>query len=98
VPVDIGPPVVLAPVTALVPGIAPLVSLEQTKLDEHYVLAKTVWRLRFEPAGRAPTDVTVPSTYVVRTSDAAPVIVFYLNHADIMAVLREYGLLPAGMP
>lgn len=72
-----------------------LVSLEQTRLDDHYVLAKTVWRMHFEPAGRAPVDVTVPSTYVVRTSDAALKIVFYLNHADIMAVLRDRGLLPA---
>ncbi len=71
-----------------------LVSLEQTRLDEHYVLAKTVWRMRFEPAGRAPVDVTVPSTYVVRTSDAVLTIVFYLNHADIMAVLRDRGLMP----
>jgi hypothetical protein len=71
-----------------------LASLEQTRLDDHHVLAKTVWRIRFDrPEG--PVDITAPSTYVVRTSESPFKILFYLNHEDIMAVLRDRGLLPA---
>jgi hypothetical protein len=71
-----------------------LVSLEQTRLDDHYVLAKTVWRIRFDrPDG--PVDITAPSTFVVRTAESPFKIVFYLNHEDILAALRDRGLLPA---
>jgi hypothetical protein len=68
-----------------------LVSVEETPLDDRYVMAKTVWRWEF-PKPAEP--IVLPSTYIIRTSGETPQIVFYLT-GDVMSVLRSRGLLPA---
>ena len=71
---------------------ARLAALDETRLDQHYVLAKTTWRWEFERPGWP--EIILASTFIVRTSGAAPAIVFYLNHENILTVLRDRGLLP----
>jgi hypothetical protein len=67
---------------------AELVWLEETWLDRRYVLASTQWRMSFG----ADREVEVASTYLVDMGGPAPAIVVYLAHQDLMAVLREKGI------
>jgi hypothetical protein len=70
-----------------------LVSVHQTKLDDRYVLVRTEWVLHFDR-----DQIALPSTYIVQVSGEVLKIVFYLNHENIMTVLRDRGLLPAEKP
>jgi hypothetical protein len=74
-------------------GGAQLVSLDETKLDDHYSMVRTEWRWRVNSGGNASQEITLPSTYIVRRSSEGLQIAFYLAHGDITAVLRERGLL-----
>ena len=69
-----------------------LVSVQETKLDDHYSLVRTEWRWRFDRAD-APVEITLPSTFVVYRSGEGCRIVLYLTHDNIMTVLRERGIL-----
>ena len=73
---------------------AKLVSVDETPLDDRYVMAKTVWRWEF-PAPAEP--IVLPSTYIIRNSSGGPQIVFYLT-GDLMSALRSRGLLPSATP
>ena len=72
-----------------------LQSVVDTALDSRYSLVRTEWQWTFERAGAAPTQVTLPSTFLVERAADGPRIVCYINHADVQAVLRERGLLPS---
>jgi len=67
---------------------AELVSVEETWLDERYVLAATRWRMRFGAKG----EIEVVSSYLVDMGGASPAILVYLAHQDLMAALREAGI------
>ena len=71
---------------------AKLVSLNETKLDDRYSMVRTEWRWRLTSGENAPSEITLPSTYIVRRSSEGLQIAFYLAHGDITAVLRERGL------
>jgi hypothetical protein len=71
-----------------------LVHLEETPLDDRYTLTRTEWRWQFARPDRAPTEITLPSTFIVERTSEGPRIVLYLMHADVVAVLRQRGLLP----
>ncbi len=71
-----------------------LQSIVDTPLDSRYSLVRTEWRWTFEQAGPA-TQITLPSTFLVERAADGPRIVCYINHADIQAVLRDRGWLPA---
>ncbi|HLK51773.1 MAG TPA: nuclear transport factor 2 family protein [Bryobacteraceae bacterium] len=68
-----------------------LLSFEEQELDPLHVLVRAQWRWDFGENG----DVTLPSTFILRRNGDTLKIVLYLNHHDIMAVLRERGLLSA---
>jgi len=68
-----------------------LISVEETPLDDRYVMAKTIWQWEF-PQPVEP--IVLPSTYIIRKGGDAPLIVFYLT-GDVMSVLRSRGLLPS---
>jgi len=70
-----------------------LESIHETKLDDQYVLAKTEWRMQFDHGTGTPENITAWSTFVIQTSGETPKIVFYLTHENIMAVLRQLGIL-----
>ena len=66
-----------------------LAGLEETPLDDRYTLVRAEWRWDFEPPGAPPSSLTLPSTFIVDRSGAAPAIVVYVMHQDLSAVLRE---------
>ena len=71
-----------------------LLSVEETPLDDCYVMARTVWRWEFS---KPAEPIELPSTYIVRRDGETPQIVFYLT-GDVMSVLRSRGLLPSATP
>jgi hypothetical protein len=73
-----------------------LVALREVKLDERYTLVHADWQWRFRSEGQTPTELTLPSTFIVQRSGGDPRIILYLMHQDIVSVLRERGPLPAG--
>jgi hypothetical protein len=75
-------------------GATALTSVEQTRLDDRYVLLKTEWQMKLDRGGEAGEDLTLRSTFLLFRSDDGLKIVFYLNHEDLMSVLRERGSLP----
>jgi hypothetical protein len=72
---------------------AKLVSLNETRLDDHYSMVRAEWCWRVISRGGDSQEITLPSTYIVRRSSEGLQIVFYLAQGDITAVLRERGLL-----
>ncbi|MBB5340467.1 hypothetical protein [Tunturiibacter gelidoferens] len=75
-------------------GATALVSVEQTRLDDRYVLLKTEWLMKLDRGSGPGEDLTLRSTFVLYRSDDGLKIVFYLNHEDLMSLLRERGSLP----
>ncbi|WP_433967461.1 hypothetical protein [Tunturiibacter gelidiferens] len=75
-------------------GATALVSVEQMRLDDRYVLLKTEWLMKFDRESGPGDDLTLRSTFVLYRSDDGLKIVFYLNHEDLVSVLRERGSLP----
>lgn len=71
-----------------------VMSLEETRLDEHYVLARVqfVWRFARTPA--PPIDVPVDSTFILYVDQGALRIVFQQEHEDFQQALRARGVLP----
>jgi hypothetical protein len=61
-----------------------ILSLEEIRRDQHYVLIRAVWNFQFEKAPAKPFDVQVSSTYVLRKEGDSFIIVFQLDHDDIM--------------
>jgi hypothetical protein len=74
-------------------SVTTLASVEQTKLDERYVLLKTEWLVKFDRGSGRSEDLTLRSTFVVYRSDDGLKVVFYLSHEDLTSVLRQKGLL-----
>ncbi len=75
-------------------GATGLVSVEQTRLDDRYILLKTAWLMKFD-RGNGPSDnLILRSTFVLYRSNDGLKIVFYLNHEDLVSLLRERGSLP----
>lgn len=73
-----------------------LTALEETVLDDRYSLVRTEWRWHFERSPEAPVAFTLPSSFVIDRSLDRWQIVAYIPHADVMAELRQRGLLAAG--
>jgi hypothetical protein len=69
--------------------------LEETMLDEHYVLARVQFVWRFGRASTPPIDVPVDSTFVLYVDQGALRIVFQQEHEDFQQALRARGVLPA---
>jgi hypothetical protein len=69
-------------------------SLEETQLDDHYVMVRTHWTMRFEPPGAAPVLNDSAATYVLRRDEHAMRIVVQIDHQDLAQRVRELGLLP----
>jgi hypothetical protein len=80
--------------TALGHKTTKLVSLDETRLDEHYAMVRAQFVWRFEKAA-APIDVDVDSTFIVYIKDGVPRIVFQHEHEDFQQALRTRGVLPA---
>ena len=69
-----------------------LISLRETKLGNHYVMAETEWQMTFVREQKSPEEIRVASTFIVYTGDEQPKIVFYLPQHDVMALLKNRGV------
>jgi hypothetical protein len=71
-----------------------LMSLDETRLDEHYALVRAQFVWRFEKAA-AFIDVDVDATFVLYIKDSVPTIVLQHEHEDFLQALRTRGVLPS---
>src|SRR5262245_45531564 len=70
-------------------------SLEETVLDDHYVLVEARWSMMFVKPSERPLMIDSAATYVLRREQRSMWIVFQLDHQDLTARIRDAGLLPA---
>jgi len=70
-------------------------SLQETRLDDSYVMVKTRWSMRFEKLDAPPALVESSATYVLRREGDSVRIVFQLDHQDLAQRIRDLGLMPA---
>ena len=70
-------------------------SLAETRLDQHYVLARVQFLWRFEKSTAQPIDVEVDATFILYLTHGAPTIVFQHEREDFQEALRARGVLPA---
>jgi hypothetical protein len=70
-------------------------SLEETRLDDNYVMVKAYWSLRFEQDPVRPIVADISATYILFRQENALRIVFQLDHQDLMKRVQALGLLPA---
>jgi hypothetical protein len=72
---------------------AELVSMTEMMLDSRYGMAETQWRMTFSGRGGREDVVLANSAFIVDAGVDPMKIVLYMPHQDIMAILRERGLL-----
>ena len=72
-----------------------LVSLNETRLDEHYAMVRAQFVWRFEKAPAPPIDVEVDSTFILYIKHGVPTIVFQHEHEEFQQALRARGVLPS---
>ena len=70
-----------------------IVPLEETRLDDHYVMVKVQSRMRFEKNPGHPVNLKDSSSYILFIQDDSPKIVFYTTHENLMKIMQEKGLL-----
>ena len=70
-----------------------LVSLEETKLDDDYMMVRARWRMRYEKAGKEPIADESAATYVLFTRGHSLQIVMQIDHQDLMKRVQELGLM-----
>jgi hypothetical protein len=76
-------------------GATELVSFEETRIDQRYVLVRAKLKMIFQQGNAVPVDVLLDTTYLLFDDGAAPRIVLQLESEDISQVLRDRGILPA---
>lgn len=69
-----------------------LLSVTAKKLDSRFTLAETRWQMEFGPG-----PVEVSSSFLLDTGEKDWKIVLYLTHQDLMATLKEQGILERGI-
>jgi hypothetical protein len=67
-------------------------SLEASKLDSKYVLARVTWKMRFEDSTRSSVDSQIFATYILSAVGDSFQIVFQLDHQDLMKKVQDLGL------
>jgi hypothetical protein len=72
-----------------------VLALDETRLDDHYVLVRAQFVWRFETSSAQLIDVKVDSTFILYKNDGAPKIVFQHEREDFQQALRASGVLPA---
>jgi len=72
-----------------------VLSLDETGLDDHYLLVRVQFLWRFEKAFAQPIDVKLDSTFILYINDGSPKIVFQHEREDFQQALRARGVLPA---
>ena len=71
-----------------------LTMLNETRLDEHYLLVRALFVWHFEKPSEQPIDIEVDSTFIVFACRGAFTIVFQQEREDFQEALRSHGILP----
>jgi hypothetical protein len=72
-----------------------ILSLEETQLDNQYVMIKTYFLIQFKKASAELVDAKLNSTFILHIKNGLPKIVFQIEHEDLQKAMEERGLLPA---
>jgi hypothetical protein len=72
-----------------------VLSLDETRLDDYYVMVRVQFLWCFEKAPAQPIDVTLDSTFILYIKDGSPKIVFQQEREEFQHALRARGVLPA---
>ena len=72
-----------------------VLSLDETRLDDHYLLVRARFVWRFEKSAAQPIDVEVASTFILYINHGVPKIVFQHEPEEFQQALRASGVLPA---
>ena len=72
-----------------------VLSLDETRLDAHYVLVRAQFVWHFEKPLTQPIEVKVDSAFILHVDQGALRIVFQLEHEDFQQALLASGVLPA---
>lgn len=75
-------------------GTAEIRSLDETWLDEHYVMVKVHWHMLFEKEPGEPQEFEFDDTYFLHQTGDDFEAVFWISHGDEWQTLQEAGLLP----
>jgi ketosteroid isomerase-like protein len=67
-------------------------SIDETSLDSRYLLARTVWRMTFESSAGLQSEIAASATYILERAGEKFVIVFQIDHQDLIAKVKELGL------
>lgn len=70
-------------------------SLEETRLDDNYLLVKVSWEMRFEKDRQPPIVAEISATYILYQREDLLRIVFQLDHQDLVKRVQDLGLLTA---
>lgn len=71
-----------------------VLSLDETALDDHYVMVRARFVMRFEKASAPPLDAQLDSTFIFYIHDDSPKIVFHIEHEELQQALQARGLVP----
>ena len=72
-----------------------IVSLNEARIDEHYLLVRALVTWRFRRASLPLSEAKVDSTFILYIDKGVPKIVFQHEHEAFQNVLRASGVLPA---
>jgi hypothetical protein len=72
-----------------------ILSIVESRLYDHYVMAKVHVLMRFEKIDGHLIDLQDSTTYILFVNDDSATIVFYLTHANLTKIMQDNGLLPA---
>ncbi|MCI0336657.1 MAG: hypothetical protein L0226_03700 [Acidobacteria bacterium] len=72
-----------------------VLSLDETWLDDHYVLVRVKFLWGFEKASEQPIDVKLDGTFILYINNGSPKIIFQHEREDFQQALRARGVLPA---
>ena len=70
-------------------------SVESSRLDSKYTLAKVIWNMRFDRGTSEPILIEITASYILALSDDGLRIAFQIDHQDLSAQLQD---LPARTP
>lgn len=70
-----------------------VLSLDESRIDEHYVLVRASFVWRFRRASMPSAEAKVDSTFILYFDEDAPRIVFQHEHHEFLQALRAGGVL-----
>jgi hypothetical protein len=67
-------------------------SLDETRLDDNYVLVKASWEMQFEKAPEQPVVAEIAATYLLYQQGSSLRIVLQLDHQDLVKKVQDLGI------